>query len=250
VIRAIWVVLCGAIFTAFYGIPIIVGSWFSQRGNPCRCERNSRQWSKQILRASGVRVVLEGAEKVDWKGPVVVVANHQSWFDVFALVAFLPGRGTFVGKEELGRIPIFGSSWKACGHISLNRSDRKKAIESLDRAGERIRRENRAVILFPEGTRSPDGRLQEFKKGAFILALKTGVPIVPIGISGSRHVMKKGSFFVRPGEIRVRVGEPIPMEGMSLEDRDSLLGRSRIAVAELMEDESVGFTQDFGERSV
>jgi 1-acyl-sn-glycerol-3-phosphate acyltransferase len=193
-----------------------------------------------ILRVSGVRVVVEGQERVDWKGPVVIVVNHQSWFDVFALVAFLPGRGTFVGKEELGRIPIFGSAWKACGHISLNRSDRKKAIESLDRAGERIRRENRAVILFPEGTRSVDGRLQEFKKGAFILALKTGVPIVPIGISGSRQVMPKGSFFVRPGEIRVRVGDPIPIGRMSLGDRDSLLERSRMAVAELMEDGDAG----------
>jgi 1-acyl-sn-glycerol-3-phosphate acyltransferase len=168
------------------------------------------------------------------------VANHQSWFDVFALAGFLPGRGTFVAKEELERIPIFGGAWKACGHISIDRSDRKKAIESLDRAGERIRSEKRAVILFPEGTRSADGQLQEFKKGAFIVALKTGVPIVPIGISGSRHVMPKGSFLARPGEIRVRIGEPIPMEGLSVADRDALLGRSRMAVAELMDEADTG----------
>jgi 1-acyl-sn-glycerol-3-phosphate acyltransferase len=168
------------------------------------------------------------------------VANHQSWFDVFALAGFLPGRGTFVATEELERIPIFGGAWKACGHISIDRSDRKKAIESLDRAGERIRSEKRAVILFPEGTRSADGQLQEFKKGAFIVALKTGVPIVPIGISGSRHVMPKGSFLARPGEIRVRIGEPIPMEGLSVADRDALLGRSRMAVAELMDEADTG----------
>jgi 1-acyl-sn-glycerol-3-phosphate acyltransferase len=181
-------------------------------------------------------VRIEGLERVEWSEPLVVIANHQSWFDVFVLAGLLPAHVRFVAKEELGRIPIFGPAWRACGHISLDRSDRKRALESLDRAARKVREDKLALVLFPEGTRSPDGRLWAFKKGAFVLAIKTEVPIVPLGMAGSRAVMPKGSFRVRPGEIRIRVGEPIRVEGMRLEDRDRLLALSRAAVAELIED--------------
>jgi len=175
------------------------------------------------------------ADRADWSAGSVVVANHQSWFDVFALTAYLPGRVRFVAKQELTKIPVFGRAWRNCGHIPLDRSDRKHAIRSLDQAAEDVLEESLAIIMFPEGTRSPDGRLSSFKKGAFVLALTAGVPVVPVGISGSRDVMRKGSFRVRGGEIRIRIGEPIRIDGYGVGDRAELLRLSRLAVAGLIE---------------
>ena len=233
-IRTVWVLLAGIVLTAFYASRVVLASWFTPKVLGCRCDALARRWCQLVLRVAGVQAEVEGTERVDWEQPSVVVANHQSWFDVFTLVAVLPGRVRFVAKEELGRIPIFGRAWRACGHISINRADRKSAIQSLDRAAEWVRDHALTMTLFPEGTRSPDGRLQEFKKGAFVLALKTGLPIVPVGISGTREVMPKGSFTVRPGKIRVRVGEPIFASGAWEVGRDELRAQSRAAVALLI----------------
>ncbi|NIP81367.1 MAG: 1-acylglycerol-3-phosphate O-acyltransferase, partial [Gemmatimonadetes bacterium] len=125
--------------------------------------------------------------------PQILVGNHQSWFDVPAVATNIPKSYHFVAKKELERVPIFGRAWKAAGHISIDRSDRESAVESLDRAGEQLRREGSAVVIFAEGTRAPTDALQPFKKGAFMLALHTGVPIVPFGVAGSRRVMPKDS---------------------------------------------------------
>ena len=235
-IRSIWVLVVGAALTGFFSMRVNVNAWRQRPDRPCWCDRLMRRWCSLMLGMAGVQVRVFDADRVDWSEPAVVVANHQSWFDVFALAAFLPGRVRFVAKEELSRIPIFGRAWRNCGHISIDRSDRKRAIQSLDRVAERVREESLTMTLFPEGTRSPDGRLYAFKKGAFVLALKTQVPVVPVGISGSRAIMPKGSFRVRGGEIRIRVGSPIEVGGGRV-DRDQLLSMSRAAVAELIEGE-------------
>ncbi len=200
------------------------------------CSRASSFWGRALAWIAGVRVRLEGATREKLDRPLVVVANHQSWFDVFVLAGHIPGRARFVAKEELRRIPLFGAAWETCGHIRVNRGDRAEAVRSLNEAGARIRDERLNVILFPEGTRSPDGRLLPFKKGAFVLAIQTGVPILPVGISGSREVMAKGSWRIRPGEVRVRVGDPIPVDGLTVADRDQLLARARSEILALMED--------------
>ena len=192
-----------------------------------------RGWSIWILWAGGVRVVIEGVENVHMNEPQVFASNHQSWFDVFALSAVIPKRYRFVAKKELERIPIFGRAWKAAGHISIDRGDRGSAIRSLELGGELIRKDNSSVVIFPEGTRSWDGALLPFKKGAFMLALHTGVEIVPIGIFGSRDVLPKGGWRVRSGTIIVRFGTPIAPANYT-DDRDSLIAAVRSEVQELM----------------
>jgi len=233
-IRTVWVLSTGLVLTVVLGSAVIVRSFLPGRGLPCVCERLTRFWSRAVLSLAGVRVRVSGSDRVDWTRPVVVVANHQSWFDVFALAAWLPGKGRFVAKQELGSIPIFGRAWKACGHISLDRSERARAIASLRSVAQRVQEENLAVILFPEGTRSTDGRMQPFKKGAFVLALDTGAPVVPIGITGSREVMPKGSFRIRSGEIDIRIGDPLSVEGLDAEARGALLAASEAAVGALL----------------
>jgi len=192
-----------------------------------------KTWARAILRAARVEVELVGREHLASGGPAVLVANHESWFDVFALVAHLPVDYRFVGKIELTRIPLFGAAWQAAGHIAVDRGDRQRAIASLDHAGEVLRRDRAVVVMFPEGTRSPDGNLLPFKKGAFVLAAQAGVPLIPAGIGGSREVMEKGSFRIRPGTVRIAFGPPVPTDGCGVERRDELLIKCRDQVERL-----------------
>ncbi len=233
-IRTLWTIVGATVITLLMAGRVVVASWFRFRRMACLCDRSERTWASTILRCAGAKVRLEVPEGLDWDQPFIVIANHQSWFDVFALMAHLPGRARFVAKEELGRIPIFGRAWKTCGHISVDRSDRARAVASLEAAARRMRDERLAVILFPEGTRSLDGELHPFKKGAFVLALQSGVPLLPVGIRGSREVMPKGSFRIRSGEIVIRVGEPIPVAGKGMAARDRLQDEGRARILELM----------------
>jgi len=201
------------------------------------CTRASRFWGRTLVRLAGVKVRMIGADREKLDRPLIVVANHVSWFDVFVLSGFFPGKSRFVAKEELSRIPLFGAALEPCGHVRVNRGDRAEAVRSLNEASDRIHRERLNVIVFPEGTRSQDGTLLPFKKGAFVLALQTGVPILPVGISGSRKVMAKGSFRVTPGEIVIRVGEPISVDGLTVADRDTLMARARQEIEALLDPE-------------
>ena len=227
----VWAVALVA--TAWYASGIL---WAAFRKSPRLPEISQdlpRRWARAILRAARVRVEVSGIENLPTDRSAILVANHESWFDVFALVANLPVEYRFVGKVELTRIPLFGPAWLSAGHISIDRADRQRAIQSLERAGEILHPGRAVVVMFPEGTRTPDGALLPFKKGAFVLAAQTQVPLVPAGIGGSRAVMPKRSFLIRPGTIRVRIGDPIPTDTAGADARDELLVQAREAVEEL-----------------
>ena len=232
-IRTFWVFLVGTLSTLFNGGNVIARTYLWRKELHCACDRAARRWARGFLWAAGVRVTLEGVENLQRDRPQIVVANHQSWFDVFALAAHLPVRYRFVAKKELAGVPVFGRAWRSCGHVSVDRGNREAAIESLDQAWKEIHEEKLTMVLFPEGTRSPDGKLKAFKKGAFVMAVQGQVPLVPVAVVGSRDIMPKGSMRVRSGAIIVRVGEPIPTEGSTLDDRDRLLQKSWDAIAAL-----------------
>lgn len=232
-IRSLWVYIWGTIATIWVGGGVVIHGMLKTRALPRVCAAAPRRWSGAILWAAGTRVELEGAERLRHDGPQVLVANHESFFDVFTLAVHLPVEYRFVAKEELGRIPIFGRAWRTCGHVSIKRDDRSAAVGSLDEAGRRIRDENLTIIMFPEGTRSSTGRLARFKKGAFVLALQMGVPVVPVAITGSRHVLPKSGWPVRRGTIRIRIGDPIPVEGLEMADRDRLVQQAWNEIARM-----------------
>ena len=234
-IRTAWVLGAGAVLTLVYATWAILVSFRRGERGRCACEEVARSWSRKLLRMAGVRVRVVGLEGLSRDEPRILVSNHQSWFDVFALAGKLQLPLRFVAKQELARIPVFGRAWRRCGHISIDRGDRSSAIESLERAGRQIRDEALTIVMFPEGTRSPTGELQRFKKGAFVLAIQTGVPVVPVAVVGSRAVMPKGSWRIRPGEIEIRIGEPISVEGLEHRDRDRLARRGREEVKRLLE---------------
>ena len=233
-IRTVWVALVAALWTLAYGGDILLRKAVGSPGlKPC-CRRVAKMWCRRILRAAGTVVEVEGSERLAG-GEQVVVSNHESWFDVLALSGHLPVDVHFVAKQELARVPIFGPAWKACGHISIDREDREAAVASLEEAARQIREDDMTIVMFPEGTRSRHGELQPFKKGAFVLAIQAGAPVVPVGISGSRDVLPKGSWRVRRGTIRVKVGEPIDVRGLEHRHRDRLVREARRRVAALRE---------------
>ena len=233
-LRSAWVLSGGVLLTIWYLGKVYLISLFGTREALCRsCAPSARAWSRAILSLAGVDVRVEGAEHLDSAGAFIIIANHESWFDVWALAGWLPLDVRFVGKKELMWIPIFGRAWRVCGHISIDRADRDSAIESMARAGRQIKESGLHLMLFAEGTRSHDGRLQPFKKGPFILAIEGGVPILPVSIVGSRPIMPKGSFRIGRGDIVVNIGEPISVTGLVHSDRDRLRETVRDAVVRL-----------------
>ncbi len=197
------------------------------------CEELPRRWARKLLEAARVDVRLLGEQVLERAAPQILIANHQSWFDVLALAAFLPGPYRFVGKRELEHVPFFGRAVQDCGHVLIDRSDRSRALESMEEARRSLEAEHPTVVMFPEGTRSETGELRPFKKGAFVLAIQTQSSVIPALIDGSREVMPKGSWRIRPGTIIVRFGEPIPVEGLGMDDRDALTRHAWEAVATL-----------------
>lgn len=232
--------ILGIASTVVHGVWILACAKLGGRCAKRACHRAPRSWSRTMLRSAGVRVELVGTEHLDPPRPAVLVCNHQSWYDVFALAGHLPVDFRFVGKRELARIPVFGPAWLACGNIAIDRSNRAAAIRSLNEAGRRLTEDEAVVVMFPEGTRSTDGRLLPFKKGAFMLALQLGVPIIPVAVAGTRAIMPKGAWTVRPGTIEVRFGEPIEVTNYAADDRDTLVQIVRQRILELREPRMAG----------
>lgn len=232
-LRTCWVALAAIAMTGYYAAIILLSSlvpaWRHQR-----CGHWAQGWSAVLLRAAGVTVTSAGLGRVDPRRSQIVVSNHQSWFDVLALFTTFPTSLRFVAKEELASVPVFGKAFLRCGHLSIDRRNRHRAIESLHRAARRLREHTLHVVMFAEGTRSPTGALQPFKKGAFVLALETRTPVLPVAVVGSRTVMPKHSYAIRSGAIEVRVGEAIEVDDLTMSDRNELRDRARRAVADLM----------------
>jgi len=193
-----------------------------------------RLWARSILNAAGVLVETHGMENLPG-GYCVFVCNHQSHFDVLVLVAHLQRHVRFVAKAELFKIPVFSQAMRAVDTIKVYRNggdgDRHALAEAIPAVRERM-----DIVFFPEGTRSPDGVLKPFKKGAAVLALNAGVPIVPMAVAGTRHILPKGSLRIHSGRrAALMVGEPIQVNGRTLADRDELTEVSRRAVVGLLE---------------
>ena len=167
-------------------------------------------WSNTVLKVSGIKVKVVGLENIDRSKPYVYVSNHASMFDITAVVVGVNRYIRFLVKKEIARIPIFG--WAtARAHIMVDRERGRDAVRSLERAARRISH-GESAILFAEGHRTMDGNLQPFKRGAFVLAMEAGVPIVPLTILGSFAIMKKGSIGLRKGEITIMVDPPIDVK--------------------------------------
>jgi 1-acyl-sn-glycerol-3-phosphate acyltransferase len=184
------------------------------------------------LKLAGIRYRVIGREHVP-EVPVVFCSNHESNVDPPVLFQALHPRLHILYKAELRRVPIMATVFDVGGFVPVERGEREKAVASIARGAESIRSGN-SFLIFPEGTRSRTGELLPFKKGGFIMAIQAQAPIVPVAIRGGRDAMQKGSAFVRPVEVTVRIGPPIPTAGLTAQDRDALIARTRAAIEALL----------------
>lgn len=167
-----------------------------------------RRWSKNLLWLFGIKTSLRGAENLDPSTHYVFLANHSSYLDIIALGATIPDDIRFIFKKELAKIPIFGWGLAMGPYILIDRTDARNAMASIEHAAEQIR-EGASVVIFPEGTRTPDGRLGPFKRGGLMLATKSGVPMVPVAIIGTYRLLSRHDSRVRPGNVEIIIGTPI-----------------------------------------
>ena len=232
--RAVRYLVALLVGTLWYGSKVILASWLRRphaRGGVY--QRSGHDWAGMLLRAAGVSVTVSGTEHLSQRDAQIVVANHQSWFDILALFYVLPVEIRFVAKKELFAIPFFGSTLHALGHIRLDRTNLKQAIGAYEQAARYIHEQRLSVLVFAEGTRSRTGELQPFKSGPFVLAIESGAPVVPVYVAGTFGILPKGSIRVRPHPVEVLVGASIASAGLTIDDRGALRDRTREAVARL-----------------
>lgn len=218
--RAVLVYLTFLIFTPILGTIVIIATMLGVEDRPRGIyDWATKSWTRLLVRAGGVRIVLHDAHRLD-EGARVYASNHVSWYDVFVLASVIP-HYKFVAKAELFRIPIFGPSARAVGTIPIERENRKAAFHAYAEAARRIQG-GASVIVFPEGTRGSDYPLRPFKKGPFVLAIASQVPVVPVVVHGTIAVQPRGSWLIHGGTVHVHFLEPVPTAGMDYDDRNQL----------------------------
>jgi 1-acyl-sn-glycerol-3-phosphate acyltransferase len=227
--RTIFVWSCIVVGTLILGSLAIITYPFDRRGRVIH--HYARLWGKTALLANQVKVKVKGVENLKGEGPYIFMSNHQGSYDIFALLGYLPFQFKWLAKKELFSIPFFGWVMAAAGYISIDREGSRETVESMNKAAERIR-DGMSVVIFPEGSRSPDGTIQPFKKGGFTLAIKSKAPIVPLALTGSREIMPKERLTASSGEIRIRVDRPIETIHYSMKDRKDLMEKVRETILE------------------
>ena len=225
--RGLLTLLTFVVTTTVLGLTAIVAGLVT--GKTTIVFRFGRLWSRAHLAAMGIKPVYSGLEHAEGTAPRIFLANHLSTLDIWALVPVLPVTTRFVSKRTIFWIPVLGQAMAVAGFIPIDRQDRASAIRSLSGATEKIRG-GASVILFPEGTRSRDGKLARFKRGSFHLALEAGVPIVPVAISGTYEVVRPRSIVVHPGPVAITFAPPVDVAAYA-DDLDGLVARVRADIA-------------------
>jgi 1-acyl-sn-glycerol-3-phosphate acyltransferase len=192
----------------------------------------ARQWARMLLVVSFVHSTVRGAEKLDPNTSYVVVANHSSYMDIPALYSALPLELRFFAKKGLFSVPLLGWHLKRAGHLPVVRGDARASLKSMSDGAKLIRERGISVLLFPEGGRS-ETSIRPFKEGAAYIAIKAGVPVVPVGLVNIRGILPMHSLLLRPGKVEINVGDPIDTTGMTLHDRGRLNELLQERVAEL-----------------
>lgn len=224
-IRTMAAMITVVVMTIIIGLTIIITGPFNRYSRVINVLGGI--WSRSLLWAAGVKVKVEGMENIDPGKSYMVMANHQSHYDVpaiFGMVTMLTMR--FFTKKELFSIPLFGWALKWAGMVKIDRSNRKEAINSMNEAVDIIHK-GVSLAVFPEGTRSTDGKIQAFKKGGFVIAIRGNIPILPVSISGSSFILKKHTLRIDPGLIKIVFDKPIETKDYSLDNKNELIAKTR-----------------------
>ena len=223
--------------TIVYGTASLLVSFF----DPARRRQNAveRAWARALLSVSGVTIKVEGLEKITKDGSYVFVSNHLSYMDTPVALASIPVRFRFLAKRGLFQIPFLGWHLSRAGHIRVPREDARAAVKTMTLAAQVVREEGISLLIFPEGGRSRTGKMRDFKEGAAFIAIKAGVPLVPIALKGTREVLPFGSGVVKKGSVTMRIGDPVPTTQASPHDRVRLTGELRHQIVALLEEDPI-----------
>ncbi|MFN3325779.1 MAG: lysophospholipid acyltransferase family protein [Bryobacteraceae bacterium] len=218
--------------TAFMGSVSLLVSLFDSSGRGQH--RVARGWSRMLLGISRVRVEVEGVEKIAPEGSYVFVANHRSYMDVPVILPQIPVQFRFLANRNLFSVPFIGYHLKRAGHLPVDNANPRESLKTMSAAANAIRQRGISILVFPEGGRT-HGELRPFKDGASYIAIKAGVPVVPVALIGLREILPMGSAVVNGGKVQVRIGDPIPTVGLTLHDRMQLSQKLHDRVEELLD---------------
>lgn len=216
------IILVTATFIA--GLTVIFAGIFNPYSGLIRI--TARTWTKSLLWIAGTEIEVVGLENIDREKQYIFMGNHQSHFDVLVLFYSLDMTIRFIAKKELFKIPVFGWALTASGMIKVDRGNRQKAVASIQKAFSKLNRKV-SICIFPEGTRSPEGVLLPFKKGGFVMAIDSGIPIVPISISGTKNILRKHSIRLNPGKVKMVISPPVDVTEYKYENRAELADKVR-----------------------
>jgi 1-acyl-sn-glycerol-3-phosphate acyltransferase len=206
----------------------VAASFFDPTGR--RPARIAVVWARTLLLVAGVRVHVEGLENISPDGVYVFASNHVSYMDTPTVLGNVPVQFRFLAKKGLFSIPFLGTHLQRAGHIPVFRGNARQNLKTLGMAAETVQQRGVSLLIFPEGGRTHDGVLGPFSEGAAYIAIKAGVPLVPLTLSGTRAVLPFGSGFPRPGRVRMVIGKPIPTEGLTLKNREQITAQARAQV--------------------
>jgi 1-acyl-sn-glycerol-3-phosphate acyltransferase len=234
-IRTTYIIIWVVLSTAVLGMIAISVSFFTRTGNVVHII--ARIWGRAILFVSRIRVTVKGLENIDPSQSYVYMANHQSNFDIPVLLAHLPVQFRWLAKAELFRIPIFGRAMRGAGYIEIDRFNQKSAFESLNQAAGKMKN-GLSIMMFPEGTRSRDGKIRPFKKGGFVMAIGSGEPIVPVIIKGTWPIMAKSSLRINSGDVTLQIERPIRTTDYTRDTKEDLIESVRTVICRGVEEGS------------
>jgi 1-acyl-sn-glycerol-3-phosphate acyltransferase len=216
----------GAIATAAVAISLCCRP--ARRGDPGVIDRVTRRWASAWLRLAGARLTVQGAENIEPGQAYLVVCNHQSYLDSMALLRALPLSLRFLAKAEMFQTPVLGQAMRAAGMVEVNRES--PDLRQIDDAAARCLTAGQSLLVYPEGTTSADGTIDAFKNGAFVLAITNQVPVLPVAIEGTGRIWPPGRAVIHAGRVRILIGRPVPVAGLSFHDARQLRDRVRHAV--------------------
>lgn len=230
-LRTLWVALVAIAVTIFFSLATLM--LVLVRAPEAAIARIIRTWARAIVWAAGIELHAENLELIDPARRYILIANHYSYFDIPCIFAAIPQPIRFMAKVSLFKIPIFGWALARSGFIPIDRKNRRTAVKSFDLAGERIRRGN-TIVVFPEEGRSRERAMRPFQRGAFLLAIKSELPIVPMAIKGTYDVMRAGQLRVKRGPVTITLTPPIETSGVSVRDKERLSQEARSRIERLL----------------
>jgi 1-acyl-sn-glycerol-3-phosphate acyltransferase len=236
-LRTFWTAIVAVAVTIPVSSAIMVITLFSTTSRTV--DRMIRWWARQIVRAAGIELLTENADRIEPMQRYILVSNHYSYLDIPCILAGISQQPIrFLAKKSLFSIPLFGWALGRSGFVPIDRKNRRTAVKSFELAAERIRKGN-TIVVFPEEGRTSTRELREFKRGGFLLALKSGLPVIPIAIDSTFDVLPVGSKRITPARVILRVGLPIQTEDRSVREKESLASDSREQIVGMLSRETL-----------